>query len=276
MKKALALCLVLVSAVTMLAGCGSDSKTNNTSSTNSNVSSSVSTQSTSSTSESSTESSTESSQSLYPPIELKMHTSDDMRTIVRKTDIGEFSGFSYTKGTASDYNDNILTASANYKFSGTYDDLKKYLKYLKQFEKEHVYVSVVRIKPDNEIFAFSVDTEAPYIRDGVSVSNDDIGKVIDKYSVDKIKLTDSFLDFHDNYSYNSAVIIYLLNDDDMVRVNMEKDFNNYNGFVSYKEAILNAGNFTFDEAMSMDKIPVDGDTITKARYTLLTDKFNKS
>ena len=56
MKKALVLCLVLVSAVTMLAGCGNDNKTNNTSSTNSNVSSSVSTQSTSSTSESSTES----------------------------------------------------------------------------------------------------------------------------------------------------------------------------------------------------------------------------
>ena len=261
MKKALALCLVLVSAVTMLAGCGNDNKTNNTSSTNSNVSSSVSTQSTSSTSESSTESSAESSKSLYAPIELKMHTSDDMRTIVRKTDIGEFSGFSYTKGTASDYNDNILTASANYKFSGTYDDLKKYLKYLKQFEKEHVYVSVVRIKPDNEIFAFSVDTEAPYI---------------DKYSVDKIKLTDSFLKFHDEYSYNSVSINYFLNDDGMVSIDMDKDFNNYNGFVTYKEAVTNDGNFTFAEAMSIDKTPVDGDTITNAKYTLLTDKFNKS
>jgi len=272
MKKALVLCLVLVSAVTMLAGCENDNKTNNTSSTNSNTSSSVSTQSTASV----TESSTESSKSLYAPIELKMRTSDDMRTIVRKTDIGEFSGFSYTKGTASVYNDNILTVSANYKFSGTYDDLKKYLEYLKQFEKEHVYVSVVRIKPDNEIFAFSVDTEAPYIRDGVSVSNDDIGKVIDKYSVDKMKLTDAFLKFHDEYSYKSATINYFLNDDGMASIDMDKDFNNYNGFVTYKEAVTNDGNFTFAEAMSIDKTPVDGDTITNAKYTLLTDKFNKN
>lgn len=276
MKKALVLCLTLVSAAAMLAGCGNDSKTNNAGSTNNSASSSVSTQSTASTSESSTESSTESSQSLYPPIELKMHTSDEMSTIVKKTDIGEFSGFSCTTGAKSAYNDNILTISANYKFSGTYDDLKKYLEYLKQFEKENVYVSVIRIEPNNELFEFSVDTEAPYIKDGASVSNDDIGKLIDKYSVDKIKLANSFLDFHDDYSYNSAVIIYRLNDDDMVTINMDKDFNNYNGFVSYKEAVLNAGDFEFAEAMSMDKFPVDGDTITKARYTLLTNKFNKN
>lgn len=272
MKKALVLCLVLVSAVTMLAGCGNDNKTNNTSSTNSNVSSSVSTQSTASISESSAESSQES----YEPIELKMRTSDDMRTIVRKTDIGEFSGFSYTKGTASVYNDNILTASANYKFSGTYDDLKKYLEYLKQFEKEHVYVSVVRIKPDNEIFSFSVDTEAPYIKEGASISNEELGKIINRYSADKMKLTDAFLKFHDEYSYNSVSINYFLNDDGMVSIDMDKDFNNYNGFVTYKEAVTNDGNFTFAEAMSIEKTPVDGDTITNAKYTLLTNKFNKN
>ena len=270
MRKAFFLFLALCLTAAVLAGCGSDGKTNTTS-TNS-TSSTPSVVSTESIAESSDESPEPSEEAVV----LKVHTTNDMSTIVRNMDIGSFIGYSAQKGVPTLQHDNLLMTTANMKFSGTHDDLKKFLAHMVKFEEENVYVTSVKIEPSGDVFKYSVDIEAPYVRDGSEISNNELKKIMRRYSsADRIKLIDAFLAFHDEYSYEKVFIKYFLTDDDNASADMEKNFNNYNGFLSYQEAVIKDGNFKFDEAVSIEKTPVDGDTITYVEYTLVSDKFNR-